>query len=683
MTFTGRPQVVEACFYGWANPVNGVLFTNPIGVQIQHLRVYNLNGFGVQFQQMQDVLWDTISVELCGNLTAGINGFAFGVGPGSGTSSASHGVRLQVEQANAQAIFIDPTCIGLKIDSIHSERLTPNVSLVSWSLGGSRCQYSQMRFNASGVSANATLLLGGEHTEYNVVAAEGNIVVQAQGDSGSAITITTPDIAGTLINTPSQTGNITVVGGVVSTMTVDPQGIRALSVQIGTLTIGVGPNPADPTQARFETCDITTLVTGASVYAAATFTDCRIGEGNNLLKGWTILSDCQVTFAAGCTVQAPLYAKGTYFVGNLNTNGLAVFDDGCTLTGTASGSVAPTAGTWQTGQLTIDLSGASQGQQCTAGGSPGTWSAVGGALAHTLTIGTHLTGGSFNGSANITIATDAVSTNTASTIVARDGSGNFSIGTLSAVAVTVSGQGTFQRATDFGADSIQLGVQNSVTGGMRIWNSVASGEGQIYGDATYGIRMDTNGNARPIRIDGSALSVSSAANFLSTIQTSGNVAVGFTPLSKVGLYVATTVTAVSGNGWAQFINTVVAASANGDNLYPLSINPGFTPGAFTGLHARGLSILGMSVATFTSPADPVMLDIGVLTGTGATNAYGIKVAAPTGAGTNNLSIWSLGSVQIDGTLQLGSAYSAGGVVATGTIPIKDSSGTTYNVLVHT
>ncbi len=35
------------------------------------------------------------------------------------------------------------------------------------------------------------------------------------------------------------------------------------------------------------------------------------------------------------------------------------------------------------------------------------------------------------------------------------------------------------------------------------------------------------------------------------------------------------------------------------------------------------------------------------------------------------------------TLQLGAAYSAGVVAATGTIAIKDSSGTTYNVLVHT
>jgi hypothetical protein len=52
--------------------------------------------------------------------------------------------------------------------------------------------------------------------------------------------------------------------------------------------------------------------------------------------------------------------------------------------------------------------------------------------ASTLTFGTHLTGTSYNGSAPVTIATDATSANTVSTIVARDGSGNFSAGTITA-----------------------------------------------------------------------------------------------------------------------------------------------------------------------------------------------------------------------------------------------------------
>ena len=51
-----------------------------------------------------------------------------------------------------------------------------------------------------------------------------------------------------------------------------------------------------------------------------------------------------------------------------------------------------------------------------------------------LTFGTHLTSGgsSYNGSAAVTITSDATSANTASTIVARDGSGNFTAGTITA-----------------------------------------------------------------------------------------------------------------------------------------------------------------------------------------------------------------------------------------------------------
>lgn len=64
----------------------------------------------------------------------------------------------------------------------------------------------------------------------------------------------------------------------------------------------------------------------------------------------------------------------------------------------------------------------------------------------TLTFGTHLvTGGSsYNGSANVTITSDATNANTASTIVARDSSGNFSAGTITA---TLSGNATNITAT--------------------------------------------------------------------------------------------------------------------------------------------------------------------------------------------------------------------------------------------
>jgi hypothetical protein len=51
---------------------------------------------------------------------------------------------------------------------------------------------------------------------------------------------------------------------------------------------------------------------------------------------------------------------------------------------------------------------------------------------NTLTRGTYLTGNNFNGSAATTWAVDATTTNTASKVVARDASGNFSAGTITA-----------------------------------------------------------------------------------------------------------------------------------------------------------------------------------------------------------------------------------------------------------
>jgi hypothetical protein len=62
-----------------------------------------------------------------------------------------------------------------------------------------------------------------------------------------------------------------------------------------------------------------------------------------------------------------------------------------------------------------------------------------GSVANALTLGTYLTGTSFNGSAAVTATVDATAANTASKVVARDSSGNFAAGTITA---TLSGNAT-------------------------------------------------------------------------------------------------------------------------------------------------------------------------------------------------------------------------------------------------
>lgn len=60
------------------------------------------------------------------------------------------------------------------------------------------------------------------------------------------------------------------------------------------------------------------------------------------------------------------------------------------------------------------------------------------AVAHSLTAGTHLAGGPFDGSAAVTLTTDGTSANMPSTLVARDASGNVAVAALSATSGTVT-----------------------------------------------------------------------------------------------------------------------------------------------------------------------------------------------------------------------------------------------------
>ena len=90
----------------------------------------------------------------------------------------------------------------------------------------------------------------------------------------------------------------------------------------------------------------------------------------------------------------------------------------------------------------------SNGNSVSLGGST-TITAV---APYALTFGTHLTGTSYNGSAAVTIGTDATNLNTASTIVARDASGNFSAGTITAA---LSGNAT-------SATNIASGAANQI-----------------------------------------------------------------------------------------------------------------------------------------------------------------------------------------------------------------------------
>jgi hypothetical protein len=134
-------------------------------------------------------------------------------------------------------------------------------------------------------------------------------------------------------------------------------------------------------------------------------------------------------------------------------------------TGTGAVSAAPSWGTVDGADITGNISGSA------------------GSVANALTLGTYLTGTSFNGSAAVTATVDATSANTASKVVARDGSGNFSAGTITAAL-------TGNASTATTATNIAAGVANqipyqstvattafiaapTVTGSVLSWNGSA------------------------------------------------------------------------------------------------------------------------------------------------------------------------------------------------------------------
>ena len=125
-----------------------------------------------------------------------------------------------------------------------------------------------------------------------------------------------------------------------------------------------------------------------------------------------------------------------------------------TQTGTGSASAAPAWGTVDGADVSGNISGSA------------------GSVANALTLGTYLTGTSFNGSSAVTATVDATSANTASKVVARDSSGDFSAGTITAA---LSGNAT----TATTATNLAGGVANQIpyqtSAGTTAYITAASG----------------------------------------------------------------------------------------------------------------------------------------------------------------------------------------------------------------
>jgi hypothetical protein len=120
-----------------------------------------------------------------------------------------------------------------------------------------------------------------------------------------------------------------------------------------------------------------------------------------------------------------------------------------------------------------------------------------GSVANALTLGTYLTGTSYNGSAAVTAAVDATSANTASKVVARDASGNFSAGTITAA---LSGNATSATTATTAGSATTATTATNLAGGAasRIPYQTGAGTTAFIANGSAGQVLTSAGTAAPV-----------------------------------------------------------------------------------------------------------------------------------------------------------------------------------------
>jgi len=166
--------------------------------------------------------------------------------------------------------------------------------------------------------------------------------------------------------------------------------------------------------------------------------------GSFLTSGGTFDGSAARTFAVDATdanTASKVVARdasGNFSAGTITATLSGSATSATTATNLAGGAANRIAYQTSSGITDFITAPSASNQVLNWNGSAFTWSAgtisgvALGSNLSTLTFGTYLTGTSYNGSGAVTLATNATNANTASTIVARDASGNFSAGTITA-----------------------------------------------------------------------------------------------------------------------------------------------------------------------------------------------------------------------------------------------------------
>jgi hypothetical protein len=366
--------------------------------------------------------------------------------------------------------------------------------------------------NGSGLSAiagaNVTGTVGSATTA-------GTVTTAAQPNITSVGTLSSLAVTGN-----ASAGNLNTAGAVVaSTLT--------SNVTTGTapLTVTSTTRVANLNVAYANVADNINVTTQSSGNAFLVFANALTGN---------VAETANAAFVAN-TSNGALYA--TTFIGAVSGNGAALTNLNASNISTGTLAQARLANS----SLTVN------GTSIALGGT-GTITAN---TTQTLTLGSFLTGTSFNGGTAVTAAVDATSANTASKVVARDASGNFSAGTITA---TLSGAATT-------AGTVTTAAQPNITSVGTLTGLTVSGNLVCGGffDASVNAAVSAAGTAQ-----GNATVIASEINVVSTVASGAGVAL---PTAVAGVRVTLINTAA---------NTLLVYPASGGAINSLATNAAYS-----------------------------------------------------------------------------------------------------------
>lgn len=305
-------------------PGNGIFWDNPANANIESLKVYSCDGFGVKLARMWDCHIGSISTVRCGNS----DHYAFSIEDGGDCSNMSFIGHIQAELSNAKAIYISPNTRHVVFNSIHSERTIALEGVQSYELSGALCSYHNVRLTNHDDTAYGRINMEIADSEIHSMCVENPIPLTVSAGADLAAYFVNCQFSGPVSTTPSQLGNISFQRCRFFDLSLSTGGkgwlVQDCDIN-GTLSLGyvTYSTPGDfitdirshALRRHFGNCRIASLTTSSNA-AAASFSDCFISALSATFY-YAVYDNCNITGSITCLGASYVEMRGCRLIGTL------------------------------------------------------------------------------------------------------------------------------------------------------------------------------------------------------------------------------------------------------------------------------------------------------------------------------------------------------------------------------